>query len=112
MQYDDASAQRPPLHKPEQHCALPVHTLPAVVHDGFVAMGWQVPFAQLPVQHALPCTGHATPIDRHCVAPHWPATHAPLQQSVLAVQAAAEGEHVLIDDAHVLLVVSHTPEQH
>jgi hypothetical protein len=39
-------------------------------------------------------------------------THAPLQQSVLATQGAVAAEHVVTEDAHVLLVVSHAPEQH
>jgi len=113
MQYDEPSAHRPLLsQRPEQHCALDVHALSAVVHEGLVAMGWHVPLLQLPVQHALPCTGHAAPIVRHCVVPHWPEMHAPLQQSVFATQGAVAGEHVAIDDAQVPFVASQMPEQH
>jgi hypothetical protein len=69
MQYEDPMAQRPPLHSPEQHSALDEHVLFAVTHEGFVAMALQVPPEQLPVQHALPATGHAVPMLKHCVVP-------------------------------------------
>jgi hypothetical protein len=71
MQYDEPSAHRPLLsQRPEQHSALDAHVLSAVVHEGLLAMGWHVPLLQLPVQHVLPCTGHAAPIVRHWVVPH------------------------------------------
>jgi hypothetical protein len=91
---------------------LDVQALSAVVHEGLVAIGWHVPLPQLPVQHVLPCTGQAAPIVRHCVEPQEPDTQAPLQQSVLAVQGAVDGEQVAIVDAQVALVASHRPEQH
>jgi hypothetical protein len=113
MQYDAPSAHRPLLsQRPEQHCALDVHELSAVVHEGLVAMGWHVPLLQLPVQQVLPCTGQAAPIERHCVVPHWPDMHAPLQQSVFATQGAVAGAQVVIDDAQVPFVASQMPEQH
>jgi hypothetical protein len=39
MQYDAPSAQRPFVHKPEQHCVLEVQVLFAVVQVGFDEMG-------------------------------------------------------------------------
>jgi hypothetical protein len=71
MQYEEPSAHRPLLsQRPEQHWVFVVHVLSAVVHEGFVATGWQVAPLQLPVQHTLPCAGHVAPIVKHCVVPH------------------------------------------
>src|SRR5579864_4507785 len=112
MQYDEPSAQWPPEHKPEQHCVSDVHTLLAVTHVAPGEIDWHFPPLQFPVQQAFPATGHAAPIVRHCVLPHWPEMHAPLQQSVLATQGAVAGEQVAIDDAQVPFVASQMPEQH
>jgi hypothetical protein len=113
MQYEAPRAQRPVgPQRPEQHCALDVQTLFAVTHVGFGTMGAQVPFWQLPVQHALPAAGHASPIVTHWMSLHVPETQAPLQQSVLPTQAAVAGAQCVIDEAQVPVVGSHRPEQH
>jgi hypothetical protein len=111
MQYDEPSAQRPFEQRPEQHCVLDVQVLLAVVHPP-ETIGWQVPPLQLPVQHALPATGHAAPMVRHCRPPHCPETQEPLQQSVLPTHAAPDGAQRAMDEPQVLDVVSQTPEQH
>jgi hypothetical protein len=50
MQYEAPSAQCPSLpHRLEQHWVLPVHALPAVLHE--LLSGVQVPL-HLPLQHA------------------------------------------------------------
>jgi hypothetical protein len=92
-QNDDAMLHVPLVQRPEQQLVFDVHVFPDVVHDGFGLIEAHLPPVQLPVQHAFPATGHASPIEMHCDAPQAPFTHVPLQQSVLtahAVLAAAQ----------------------
>jgi hypothetical protein len=113
MQYDDPRTHRPfAPQRPEQQSPFAVHVLLAVTQVDVGERGWQVPPLQLPEQQALPATGHAAPIVRHCTSPHLPAMQAPLQQSVLPTHAAVAGAQVAIDEAQVPEDVSHTPEQH
>jgi hypothetical protein len=112
MQYDEPRTHRPfDPQSPEQHWAFDEHVLLAVTQVDVVEMGWHVPPLQLPEQQAFPATGQAAPSVRHWSLPHWPETHAPLQQSVLPTQAAVAGAQVAIDEPHVPDVLSHTPEQ-
>jgi hypothetical protein len=112
MQYDEPRTQRPPaLQRPEQHCAFDVHVLLAVTHVGLGAIGWQVPLLQLPVQQAVPPTGHEAPMVKHWVAPQTPVTQAPVQQSVLLTQAALGEAQAPTDEAQEPVAVSQTPEQ-
>jgi hypothetical protein len=113
MQYDALRVQRPfAPQSPEQQSLLPEHVLFAVVQVGDGEIDWHVPPVQLPVQQPLPPGVHASPIDKHCVAPHCPLMQEPVQQSVLPLHEADGGAHDATDDAHVCAFASHTPEQH
>jgi hypothetical protein len=101
MQYDEAKAHRLSVpQRPEQHSPSVEHVFPAVVHDE-LPIGWHVWPLQFPVQHTLPATGQACPIEMHCAVPQEPLTHALLQQSVFAKHGAVAGAHVVTDDAHL-----------
>jgi hypothetical protein len=101
MQNDEASAHVPlaVLHKPEQHCALPEHVLPAVLHA--VLSGVHIPLPpHVPLQQSAFCV-HAWLSDVHWFAPHLPPEQTSEQQSVDATHIAFAGAHIPIADAHV-----------
>ena len=86
--------QSPLEQRPEQHCALVVQTFPDVVHLPPVPpslapppMSPHLPPTQVSVQQGL-VLEQAPPTDTHWFALQLPLTQAPLQQSVLTLQAA------------------------
>lgn len=73
----------PPVHSFEQQSALPLQTLPAVLHEVFNAA--QVPVEQRPPQHS-PSVAQLPPSETHADALQAPLTQLTLQQSGPALQ--------------------------
>jgi hypothetical protein len=87
-----------------------VQAFPAVVQLGVGAIDAHFALSQRPVQHDAG-DEHVSPIDRHCVAPHTPLLHVPVQQSVETVHELPAPPHTLIDEAHLCVLGSQSVEQ-
>ena len=107
MHHPGVSAHVPPLQNLEQHSSLPPHALPAVLHEVF--MGWQAPFAQVPLQQE-PFAVQGWLSDTQLVA-QTPLLQLSEQQSGPEAHVPPEATHRPTVDAHVPLA-SHVPEQH
>ena len=111
MQNEDARAQVPLVasQRPEQHCELALHVLPAVLH--VVLSGVQVePAPHVPLQQSALAV-HAWLSETHWLAPHAPPAHTREQQSVDAAHPPPAGAHFAIDEAQVCVAASQTFEQ-
>jgi hypothetical protein len=109
MQKDAPSLHTPASHSCEQHCALVLHGLPAVLQ--VVLSGWQTPPLQLPPQHAAESV-QACPSATHAVALQRPAVQWSEQHSVAVAQPPPVGAQTLMEVAQVKLAGSQIPEQH
>jgi hypothetical protein len=87
---------------------LAVHALPAVLQ--VVLIGWQAPFAQVPLQHEpLVVQGWLSETQ---LPPQTPLLQLSEQQSVPEAHAPPVTTHLPIVEPHVPVAESHAPEQH
>jgi len=111
MQKDAPSWQRPLVHRLEQHSPSVAHVFPAVRQVRFRGVHVWLVASHVPLQQ-LPFDEHVFVSEMQAWAlAHLPALHWRLQQSVAAWQLPPEATHEVVDEAHVSVAPSHTPEQ-
>lgn len=98
----------PPLHSCEQHWPFASQALPLVRQVVFNAR--HLPSSHLPLQHS-PSAAQVASSDTHVEAAHWPAKQLSEQHSVELAHASPAALHCENDELHVIVLLSHTPEQ-